>query len=79
MGVGGWSWGCVGVGTAPENSNLQTELKYLYLFKLYYISTDLGVPTWGWVGWLDVGVGVWEVAPYMYTCAYMHTCMCSAQ
>ena len=36
-------------------SNLQTELKYLDLFKFYHISIDLGVPPWGMWVWVDVG------------------------
>ena len=38
----------------PEIINLQTELNYLNLFKIYCIFSDWGVPPWGW-GW----VGGW--------------------
>ena len=37
-------------------SNFQTELRYLV--STDHVSTDLGVPPWGWVGWVDIGVGV---------------------
>ena len=39
---------------STQFSNLQTELKYLDLFKFHYVLTDLGHPPWEWV---DVGVG----------------------
>ena len=51
------------VGKSSQISNLQTELKYLDSFKLYYVLTDLGVPPWG----NDVCGCMWGVP-----CMHMH-------
>ena len=55
-------------GESPQISNLQTELKYLELFKTYWIFTDLGPSLWGgWVGSTSTRVH-----------AHMHACnMCT--
>ena len=47
------------MGNSPQIPNLQTELKYLDLFKFYHVFTDLGgYPPGGWVGgWVGVGLG----------------------
>ena len=42
--VGGCECGII------QFSNLQTELKYLDLFKFYYVLTDMGGSPWGWGG-----------------------------
>ena len=52
------------------------ELKYLDLFKCYWIFVDSGVlPPGGGGGWMGVceGVGVWGGLPCMHACTY--TCM----
>ena len=77
---GGWvvmgvCWG--GDSSREFKSSNRIEISLFVQALLHF--NWFGGPHLGWVGWLDVGVGVWEVAPYMYTCAYMHTCMCSAQ
>ena len=57
-------------------SNFQTELRYLGSLKFYHVSTDLGLP-WGWVGWVDVDVGVgwWgslhKVKIFKQNCIYL--------
>ena len=59
--------------------NLQTELKYLDLFKCYNILTDLGgYPPLGMGevgGWVCGWVWVYGGAPCKHICAYMHECM----
>ena len=66
------------VGQLTQILNLQTELKYLDLFKCYNILTDLGgghPSLWmgvvgGWVcGWVWVYGGAW-----MNACTYVHAC-----
>ena len=57
------------MGNSPQIPNLQTESKYLDLFKSYRISTDLGgYPPRGW-GWDWVG------APPTHVRTHAHTCM----
>ena len=68
----------------PQIPNLQTESKYLDLFKSYCIFTNLGgyPPGGGWVGGWEWG-WVWAPPTHMRmhmhmhacTCTYAHTCM----
>ena len=50
------------------------ELKYLDLFKCYWIFTDSGSPPpggWGW-GWVDVGGGLVCEVSSRYACMHIH-------
>ena len=61
------------MGESTRILNLQTELKYLDLFKCYNIWTDLGEhPPWEWVTWVDgCGCGCMILA-WMHTHMHMH-------
>ena len=74
------------MGNFPQIPNLQTELKYLDLFKSYRVFTDLGgYPPGGVGGWVATGGVGWGYPPCTYThartCthvyahAYIHACM----
>ena len=62
------------VGESTQISNLQTELKYLNLFKCYNILAHLGVTPLGdrWGGWMGVcmGVGGWGCPMQAHMCMH---------